>query len=894
MKASRWLVTGLCVWAVPLAAFPRAAKVPEFSQAGYFPLAGSGREVFNFNSGWVFYKGDVKGAESESFDDALWEPVSLPHGLELLPSEASGCSNYQGPAWYRKHFRVPAFQGDRQTSLYFEGIMGKCGIWLNGRFLAEHFGGYLPVVLNVTEFLRTNGDNVISVRADNSDDISYPPGKTQKELDFCYFGGIYRDAWMVQTARTYITDPNAREVVAGGGVFIHVNELSSTQAVVSVQTELANKGPVRAVRLEANLKGATGETVAAESTGLLSLSSNVTKTVTMTLRVATPHAWDPDDPYLYALELRVLEENNRVVDGVRLRAGLRTFAFKPGAGLILNGRPYSKKLIGGNRHQDYAYVGNALPNSGQWRDAFLLRSAGMRIIRSAHYPQDPAFMDACDELGLFVIVSTPGWQFWNSNPSFAEKVMQDIRNMVRRDRNHASVLWWEPVLNETSFPGDFGRRIHEVVRGEYPFPECATASDHLSPGAEFATILYSHPIGDQEAPDRSRLANLARTHVFFTREWGDNVDDWSSHNSPSRVARGWGEAAQLRQLEHYGCPDYPYICLNQLYAAAPNHMGGCLWHPFDHQRGYHPDPFYGGILDAFRQKKYSWFIFASQRDPGLILPRAESGPMVFIAHEGSPISPRDIRVLTNCEEVRLTALGCPPVTLPATHPTPGAGWSKPWVVFTNAFDFQRVKALHRKEKIKTAEILAEGLIDGKVVAQHRLVPATRPAKLSLELADCGVPLTADGADVVPIIASVTDADGHVKRLNEYSVRFEASGEGSLLGDATIFANPRKVDWGTAPALIRSTQTPGKITVRAFCVPEGVHMPASAALTFESVAAVSPMVGSSPPPRGKAPTISRQNIKSPPAENSKAKDAAAAGLRKVEQDQTRFETEPLRN
>ena len=138
--------------------------------------------------------------------------------------------------------------------------------------------------------------------------------------------------------------------------------------------------------------------------------------------------------------------------------------------------------MGANRHQDFAVIGNALPNSLHWRDAKKLRDAGMRVIRNAHYPQDPAFMDACDELGLFVIVNTPGWQFWNDQPIFAQRVYSDIRNMVRRDRNHPSVWMWEPILNETWYPADFAKNVVDILNEEYPYPYCYAGCDVTARG----------------------------------------------------------------------------------------------------------------------------------------------------------------------------------------------------------------------------------------------------------------------------------------------------------------------------------------------------------------------------------------------------------------------------
>ena len=162
-----------------------AAHQPEFSTAGFFQLENSGREVFSMNPAWRFYKGAQQGAEAKDFDDKEWTVVSLPHGIDYLPTEASGCINYQGEVWYRKHFTPNEALKGKKLFLHFEAIMGKSKVFVNGKLLAEHFGGYLPVVVDVTEALDWNGDNVIAVWADNSDDPSYPPGKAQDVLVDC-------------------------------------------------------------------------------------------------------------------------------------------------------------------------------------------------------------------------------------------------------------------------------------------------------------------------------------------------------------------------------------------------------------------------------------------------------------------------------------------------------------------------------------------------------------------------------------------------------------------------------------------------------------------------------------------------------------------------------------
>ena len=187
-------------------------------------------------------------------------------------------------------------------------------------------------------------------------------------------------------------------------------------------------------------------------------------------------------------------------------------------------------------------------------------------------------MDACDELGLFVIVNTPGWQFWNDAPVFAQRVYSDIRNLVRRDCNHPCIWMWEPILNETWYPANFARNAHDIVEAEYPYPYCYSGCDSEAKGKEHFQILFTHPLnGDGGAYSTN---DIKKQLTYFTREWGDNVDDWNSHNSPSRVARNWGEQAMLIQAQHYARPSYKYTSYDALYRTPRQHVGGCLWHSF--------------------------------------------------------------------------------------------------------------------------------------------------------------------------------------------------------------------------------------------------------------------------------------------------------------------------
>lgn len=812
-----------------------AARQPEFSTAGFFRLDNSGREVYSMNPAWRFHKGAMEGAETKEFNDKDWTVVSLPDGIEYLPTEASGCINYQGEVWYRKHFTPDAALKGKKLFLHFEAIMGKSKVFVNGKLLTEHFGGYLPVIADVTDVLDWNGDNVIAVWADNSDDPSYPPGKAQDVLDYTYFGGIYRDCWLIAHNNVFITDPNYENEVAGGGLFVAFGKVSDALAEVQLKIHVRNatKNPFSG-RVEYMLLQPDGTEVARLSDKIQVKAGRAT-TVSDRMPVKQPMLWTPSTPTLYNLLVRVLDKEGNVIDGYRRRIGIRSIEFKGKDGFYLNGRPYGKPLIGANRHQDFAVVGNAVANSIHWRDAKKLKDVGMEIIRNAHCPQDPAFMDACDELGLFVIVNTPGWQFWNDAPEFAQRVYSDIRNVVRRDRNHPSVWLWEPILNETWYPADFAKNTRDIVDAEYPYPYCYSGSDSEARGHENFPVYFAHPANMQDASKE-----IDPTKTYFTREWGDNVDDWSSHNSPSRVARNWGEQPMRVQAQHYACPYYPVTSYDVLYKQSSQYVGGCLWHSFDHQRGYHPDPFYGGLMDVFRQPKYSYYMFMAQRPAVKNDRNAGSGPMVYIAHEMTPFSGKDVTVYSNCDEVRLTFnKGGKTYTYKKDKNRPGM--PSPVITFPDVYDFMVDKAFSRTQKQDDVYLLAEGLIDGKVVATHKVVPARRPEKILLWMDNEGTDLKADGSDFVTVVAAVADKNGNIKRLNNYNIRFSIEGEGRLLGGPGVLANPVPVKWGTAPVLVQSTLKPGKIRITASVLFEGSQMPISGELEFESKPSVFPLV-----------------------------------------------------
>ena len=799
-------ITALLLALITLPCFSTSQEMIETSVAGLFPLENSGRQVWSFNPEWRFHLGDVKDAEKADFNDTEWEVVSTPHSVKLMPAEASGCRNYQGIAWYRKSFVLPKNTGNQNVELHFEAIMGKQRIYIDGRLVKEHEGGYLPITVNLTQLgIRPGEKHIIAVMTDNSNDKTFPPGKPQYTLDFAYHGGIYRDVWLIAKNKVAITDAIEENKVAGGGIFVHYGTISQQLAEVFVNTEVRNTDQkTRTITVENSIG-------AVRKTSKVTLAAGACKTVVQKLIIKHPSLWSPETPYLYRLATRILE-GKTALDGGITKIGIRSFEFRGAEGFFLNGEKYHQ-FIGANRHQDFAYVGNAVPNSQQWRDAKRLRDAGFTIIRTAHYPQDPSFMDACDEMGLFIIVATPGWQYWNKDPQWGEKVHQNTRDIIRRDRNHPCVLMWEPILNETRYPEDFALKALQITHEEYPYPyrPVAAADLHSAGVRDHYDVVYGWP-GDDFKADKP-------TQCIFTREFGEYVDDWYAHNNLNRASRSWGERPQLVQAQSLA------KTTDELHHTTGQFIGGCQWHPFDHQRGYHPDPYWGGIYDAFRQKKTAFWMFASQEN---------HEPMVHIAHEMTQFSDADVIVYSNCDSVRLSVYdGAKSWTLPVNHEE-GRMPSQP-VVFKDVWDFWEARDYSYTQKAwQKVTMVAEGICAGKVVCTDRRMPSRRSTKLRLYVDEMGKKLVADGSDFIVVVCEVTDDNGNVRRLAKENIVFTAEGEGEIIGDASINANPRTVEWGSAPVLIRSTRKAGKIKVHAEVQFPGTHAPTPADIELESI------------------------------------------------------------
>lgn len=751
-----------------------------------------------FNTGWRFEHSDSIdgiGPSRASFDDNRWDRVILPHTARI--EEADVQFPWQGICWYRRELTPePSWLGSC-ASIVIGAAMQIADVWVNGRHKVRHLGGYLPFSVDITEEIERQRPILIAVRLDNRDTDLCPPGKPTGDLDFFYSGGLYRGARLIVTNRVHISDSIAADIEAGGGIFVTYEHVTADKATVRVKTHVVNDGTELARRcvVHARLVDRKGAIVAAKTSEPLSIAPGCGHPVVNLLEVERPCLWHPDQPYLYTLET-VVEVNSGIVDSLSTTIGIKKVEL--GRRLMLNGREL--RLRGTNRHQEYPFIGYALSPNAERREAVKIKEAGLNFVRLAHYPQDPAFLAACDEIGLLVQAPIPGWQIFHANSSFVETSFHNIRDLIRRDRNHASVLFWEPNLNETDGDhSDWCRTAYEIAHAEYPGDQCFTFGDDYPSGWSGWDVNG------------------------LIREYGDWV--FGGNESTSRRRREDGEEAMLQQAWNF------QWTLNHLSRSFDDrkacHIGSANWLMFDHNRGYHPNPNWCGMTDIFRLPKFVYYFYQSQRDPTVVRPGFDSGPMVFIAslwnHRASPTR---VVVYSNCDEIELLVNGkvverrspdFGPDTPYSDHSAGTLATVGDDVDRTGGNPFDGGNAAHldhppftfRNVPYEPGELKAIGYREGERAAEFLVRTPGAPAALHILSDLAGTDLQADGVDAIFLHAFIVDAHGTVVPDSALKVNFAVDGAACLVGDV-------QARGGVASTLLRAGVTPGEVTVTATC------------------------------------------------------------------------------
>jgi len=313
-----------------------------------------------------------------------WEDVTLPHTafLEPLPIKKPR----EGLAFYKKTFQIPKEYKGKQVMIKFEGAMQVTEVWFNGNYKQQHLGGYLPFIVDISDDAKYGRANTLVLMLNNKANPAVPPGKPVENLDFIYYSGIYRNAWLLVKNAVHISEAND-ERLQEGGIFVSYKNVSHKKAAILIQTNIENShGKESAFELTQSLT--YNNKAAATATASCRIGKNTNKSFAQELTIENPLLWHPDRPYLYRLKTSV--KSKSILDEAETRIGIRSFKLTKEKGLEINGEPF--RLAGTNRHQSYPYIGNALSDNASYRDVYLIKAAGMNAIRTAHYPQAPRFL----------------------------------------------------------------------------------------------------------------------------------------------------------------------------------------------------------------------------------------------------------------------------------------------------------------------------------------------------------------------------------------------------------------------------------------------------------------------------------------------------------------------
>ena len=637
-------VVSACRVACSLAILLAAAEVAGGAQDGP-------RLSIDLSSGWKFLLCDDAGIESPDYMAAEeWPSVNLPHTWNTKDILDDVPGYFRGVGWYRKEFPAPAAWAGKRVVLHFDAAYQVATVWVNGRFVGEHRGGFTPFEFDITNLVTPLADNLIAVRVDSRWRRDLPP----YDMDFNMMGGLYRQATLVVTDKVFIDSSS-----------VTTPSVSRQEGVAVFESTIRNHGYADAsVELVAEVFGPDGKKVQSLASTVRAGAGQAAEVRQQTDRIENPKLWSPDEPNLYRVVFQ-LRAAGQVVDQVESPLGFRWYKFDPQTGFFLNGSHL--KLRGANRMDDYPGLGWALPATRQVKDVQLVKDIGANFIRLAHYSQHPAVLDACDRLGLLVWEEIPfdgeGKQLapYAGARGFAENAKQMVREMIRRDRNHPAVFLWS-VGNE-NLNGSGREEWEAVAQLERELAELARREDPTRPTA-LAIDQYDRAdlVGLYDAVDVVGLNIYRGWYGGEIEDVGNILDDvHRKHPDKPIIVSEYGAGMELgRHSEHPERYDFSEEWGRQLHEwylkqvnARPFVAGSAIWSIFDfgaEERTAQTIPHMNqkGIYDYYRRPKDVYYFYQSQW---------AQAPMVYIVshtwttRQGKPGETKTVKVYSNCNRV---------------------------------------------------------------------------------------------------------------------------------------------------------------------------------------------------------------------------------------------------
>jgi beta-galactosidase len=717
---------------------------------------------------------DPQSAPAQAgYDDSRWPAVAVPHTWstyettgDLHPFIRSANERldtywWYGWGWYHKRFSIGKEHAGRLVAIEFDGVQKYARIYLNGELVGEHKGGYTSFSVDITKKVRFGEPNVLAVEVSNRRDDHFGGIPPMTAGNFDVYGGIYRDVRLVIRDRLSIPFQGSAE--HEGGTFVTTPTVSAERGVANVKTWVRNEySEPRRCLLVTRVVDAAGRTVA-KTTSRQTIAPASTSEFSQTLpAVLHPHLWAPGSPYLYKVTTEVLD-GDRLADTYSSPLGFRWFSWNhTESRLYLNG---SKMVLHGmNRHQEYPWLGDAIPKWMHIRDMEDMRyGLGMNFQRTVHYPNDPLVYDEADRLGIITIEEMPNIK----DIAFGRDIQRSmLKEAIRRDRNHPSIFIWS-MGNETDQPAD----------SEWAHEEDITRIIYLRRGENGGNFVQ---LTDKELP----IENLLRCTV---RGWYS--DDDHSFAPETRDPES-GQVTGSELWQHY----------KDATAGNLSEDNVVVWLYADHgaDRKYANSPLLNinpkGFVDSYRFPKFAYYLWQAN---------FTTKPMVYIVpaywRERYLGQRKPIIVDSNCDEVVLKVNG------------KTVGTARPSAANNRTITFQNVE-------IERGTITAEGCKEGECLADS-VTMAGRPAQLVLKASAEQIP--ADRSGIAVLSADIIDAAGvHVYGANP-PLTWSVNGPATLVGPADYSSDTEKnmalegtmyIDTPVAN-LVRSTATPGTIRVK---------------------------------------------------------------------------------
>jgi beta-galactosidase len=724
------------------------------------------------NSQWTFNyfpeNNEKNGIEKPGFDDSSWPAVSLPHTWstyettrEVHPfirnaSESDNPYWWTGWGWYRKHFTLNKIFIGRKIFIEFEGVQKYCKVWINGKYLGDHKGGYGSFDFDITDHIIDGSDNVLVVAVNNqqNDEFSIPP---MAAGNFNVYGGIYRDVTIVIKDKLYI--PMQGSAAHEGGTFITTPNVSEKEGVVRVQTWVKNDfTQQKDCILKTTIIDAANNVVQEMRSNFFIKPGQLYKFDQTFKPVKNPRLWSPDSPYLYKVYSEVID-GKITADNYTSPLGFRWFHWDYKENfLYVNG----KKVVirGGNRHQEYPWLGDAIPKwitELDFKD--MAENLRYNFMRTAHYPNDKLVYDLADKYGIIIDEETPSIK----NQVFSAAVQeQQMKEMIRRDRNHPSIMLWS-----------MGNETNHAVDSKFAVAEDTTRIITARRVTEGTAGIYA-----RHGEENLAIENLLRCTI---RGWyNKDVKDLE----PSDAQNCGTEEHQQNMLKVSG----------QLGTA-----NLCTWIYADHgaDREYLNSPLLHvnpkGYVDVYRMPKYAYYFWqATNYDKPMVFIQPHFWRSQYVGQK------KDIVVNSNCDKVELKVNGVSKGSL-----------------IPDEKNFHSVT--FKDITIEKGTLSAIATRDGKTITTQ-ITMAGEPAKIVLTSSHKKI--VADRASVAIVTSDIVDSQGNHVYGASNSVRWKVTGPVTLVGPPFYESDINKrhqmdgVWYMDMPVsnVIRSTGKPGKIRI----------------------------------------------------------------------------------